>query len=195
MPWEFLKRSDGKIAVTLDNNVWDFLCLRNIDLATELPRDRFALYITREVEIETLAIPNDETKIALKDFIARTIEACSIETTRIFGFAHEGPGPQRHGGFGLGVWQSRTQSEYYAAIQEQFLTSRPLKNSELSGNEGDAAVGAQSFTSIVLTCERPNKKGPLRFARENGGAVLYLPSFEGSGLTLKAFVEHLFQSI
>ena len=195
MPWQFVKRPDGKIAVTLDNDVWDFLFLRNINLGTELPPDRFALYITREVEIETLAIPHHETKIALKTYIANTIKACGIETTWIFGFAHEGTGPQRYGGFDLGVWQSQTEIEYYAAIRERFLIGRPQKKSELADNEGDAAVGARSFTSIALTCERPEKKGPLRFARENGGAVLYLPNFEQSGLTLRAFIEEFFASI
>lgn len=32
--------------------------------------------------------------------------------------------------------------------------------SELSHNEGGAAVGAQSFSSIALTCEMPEKPGP-----------------------------------
>lgn len=127
MPWQFVKRSDGKIAVTLDNNAWDFLFLENINVAKELPRRHFALYITREVEIETLAIPNDETKIALKEYIAGTIKACNIETTYIFGFAHKGAGPQRYGGFGVGVWQSNTQLEYYAAIRERYLMGRPQK--------------------------------------------------------------------
>lgn len=28
MPWQHAKRPDGKIAITLDNNVWDFLFQR-----------------------------------------------------------------------------------------------------------------------------------------------------------------------
>jgi hypothetical protein len=31
-----------------------------------------------------------------------------------------------------------------------------------------------SFFSVVLTTERPGKNGPLRFAYENGGKILYL---------------------
>lgn len=72
MHWPYSERTDGKIALTLDNNVWNFLYDRNIDLAVELPRERFAIFITREVEIETLAIPAT-TKAALKQFIARTV--------------------------------------------------------------------------------------------------------------------------
>jgi hypothetical protein len=59
MNWQYTKRSDGLIAITLDNNVWDFLFERKIDLAAELPSDEFAIFITREVEIESMAIPPD----------------------------------------------------------------------------------------------------------------------------------------
>ena len=50
VPWQLVKRRDDKIAVTLDNNVWDFFFANGIVLVTELPPDRFMLYITREVE-------------------------------------------------------------------------------------------------------------------------------------------------
>jgi hypothetical protein len=196
MPWQFSKRKDGKIAITLDNNVWDFLFVRNIDLAAELPAGWFALYVTREVEIETLAIPDNGHKRALKAYITKTIEECRIQTTYVFGFAsNDSPGPIRVGGFDQGVWQSRTESEYYAAIRERFLTGRPQRKSELSVNEGDAAIGAQSFFSIALTCENPSKNGPLRSARENGGAVLYLPDFDKSGRTLSDFIEAFYRSL
>jgi hypothetical protein len=102
MQWQFTKRTDGKIAITLDNNVWNFLFDQQINLAAELSSERFAIYITREVEIETLAIPNHESKKELKEYIDKTIETCGIETTYVFGFAHEGSGPQRHGGFDVG---------------------------------------------------------------------------------------------
>ena len=67
MQWQYRKRSDGIIAITLDNNVWDFLFQRKLDLASELPSDQFAIIIPREVEIETFAIPANDSKIALKE--------------------------------------------------------------------------------------------------------------------------------
>jgi hypothetical protein len=195
MHWQYTKRPDGKIAITLDNNVWNFLFDKNIDLASELPADLFTIHITREIEIETLAIPDRDSKKALKEYIAGTIASCGIKTTWVFGFAHEGPGPQRHGGFGVGTWQSQTEQEFYAAIRERFLIGKSQKNSMLSDNEGDAAVAAKSFSSIALTCELPDKIGPLRFASEHGGKVLYLESFERSGLTLRVYIETLYQEI
>ena len=45
------------INVYIDNNVWDFLFARRIDLAVALPSDRFCLYIPREVEFEIPTAP------------------------------------------------------------------------------------------------------------------------------------------
>lgn len=188
MSWEYTRRCDGLIAVTLDNNAWDFLFARKIDLAVELPSNEFVIFITREVEIESMAIPNTESKTMLKDYIVQTIVRCGIKTTAVFGFATDGPGPQRVGGFDQGTWQSQTEREFYDAIREPYLLGRKETNSQLTQNEADAAVGAQSFFSIVLTCEKPAKPGPLRFAAEHGGKILYLPGIDQSELTLKAYI-------
>jgi hypothetical protein len=195
MHWQYTKRHDGKIAITLDNNVWDFLFLKELDLASELPLDQFAIFITREVEIEGLAIPTNASKTPIKDYISRTIVSCDIRTTSAFGFATDGPGEQRVSGFGQGTFQSQTEREFYAAISEQYLIGKCRKKSQLTGNEGDAAVAAKSFSSIVLTCELPDTKGPLHFAAEHGGKILYLEGFDRSRLTLKAYVANLYQQI
>jgi hypothetical protein len=195
MHWQYTKRPDGKIAITLDNNVWDFLFQRGLDLASELPSEEFAIFIPREVEIETLAIPAGDSKIALKEFIARTIVNCDIRTTSVFGFAKDGPGPQRVGGFGQGTFQSQNEREFYAAISEQYLLGKREMRSQLTKNEGDAAVAVQSFFSIVLTCELSNTPGPLRFAAKRGGMILYLEDFDRKRLSLKAYIEALYQQI
>ena len=192
--WQYTKRPDGKIAATLDNNVWDFLFQRKLDLASELPSDQFAIFIPREVEIETLAIPA-ASKTALKDYIARTIVNCDIRTTSVFGFATDGLEKQRVGGFGQGTWQSQTEREFYAAISGIYLLGKREMKSELTKNEGDAAVAAASFFSIVLTCELPNTPGPLRYAAGHGGKILYLGNFDQSGLTLKEYIEAFHQQI
>ncbi|HZZ25569.1 MAG TPA: hypothetical protein VFE60_24780 [Roseiarcus sp.] len=187
MNWQYTKRDDGLIAVTLDNNVWDFLFAKKMDLAAELPSDEFVISITREVEIESMAIPPDtEYRTKLKDYIARTIDRCDIRTTSVFGFAGGGPGPERVGGFGQGTWQSPTEREFYDAIREQYLLGRRETNSQLTQNEADAAVAATSFSSIVLTCD--SKRGPLRFAAEHGGKVLFLREVDLGGTTLKASI-------
>lgn len=195
MHWQYTKRPDGKIAITLDNNVWDFLFQKGIDLASELPPEEFALSITREVEIETLAIPANASNAALKDYIVRTIVSCGIRTISVFGFATNGPSPQRVGGFGQGTWQSQTEREFYAAIRERYLRDKGAKKSQLSRNEADAAVAAQSFFSIVLTCESSKNPGPLRFAAERGGKFLWLEDFDGNGPTLKSYIAAVYQKI
>lgn len=195
MHWQYTKRADGKIAISLDNNVWNFLFDKNLDLDSELPHDQFVISITREIEMETLAIPDRPSKTPLKDYIARTIDDCHIRTTSVFGFASEGPGPQRLGGFGQGTWQSQTEREFYAVISEQYLLGKSEKKSQLTDNEADAAVAAKSFFSIVLTCELPETTGPLHFAAEHGGKILYLRDFDQSGLTLRAYIEAFYKQI
>ena len=55
------------INVFIDSNVWNFLFERQIDLAVDLPPDKFCLCHTREVELENEAIPPE--KAELKAFI------------------------------------------------------------------------------------------------------------------------------
>jgi hypothetical protein len=40
------------ISIYIDNNVWDFLFDRRLDLAAELPRPDYCICITREAEFE-----------------------------------------------------------------------------------------------------------------------------------------------
>ncbi len=195
MGWQYAKRPDGKIAVTLDNNVWNFLFDRGLNLASELPSDEFVISIPREVEIEKEAIPVNASKSPLRDYIARTIADCGIKTDWVFGFATEGSGPQRRGGFDQGTWQGKSEQEFYEAIRQRFLVGQPEMGSQLARNEGDAAVAAKSFSSIVLTSESRKVNGPLRFAYENGGAILYLDTFDGNGQTLKEYVNAFYQHL
>jgi hypothetical protein len=39
-------------SIYIDNNVWDFLFERGIDLSVELPRNGYCLFLTREAEFE-----------------------------------------------------------------------------------------------------------------------------------------------
>jgi hypothetical protein len=182
----YQRRQDGFIAVTIDSNVWNLFFEINLDLATELPPDRFKIFIPREVEIEIAAIPDNAEKAALKDYIHAQMAALDVHTQSVFGFAHDGGGPQRCGGFGVGPWQSDTEREFYNLIRNQYLLGKKATKSQLSKNEGDAALGANSFSSIVLTCDVT--PGPLTFALKNGGKVLDMRCFLKLGVALADYV-------
>jgi hypothetical protein len=63
-------------------------CLREkIDLAAELPSDEFAIFITREVEIESMAIPDTESKTMLSE----QMEFVDIYTRQISRWRNEKP--------------------------------------------------------------------------------------------------------
>jgi multidrug efflux system outer membrane protein len=51
----------------------------------------------------------------------------------------------------VGVWQSQTETEFYAAIRQRFLIGKRQKKSQLFDNEGGAAVAAQSFPQLSIT--------------------------------------------
>jgi len=179
-------RTDGRIAVTIDSNVWDLFHRLDLRLSAELPRNRFLLFIPRQIEIELAAIPSRPEKEALKAYIEREMVDSTISVTAVFGFARPDGGPERHRGFGFGTFQSEDARAFYAAIREPYLLNRPARNSGLTNNEGDAALAAASLSSVVLTFDM--KTGPLRAALDHGGKVLDMAPFENSGLSLAGYV-------
>ena len=187
--WKFDNpRTDGKIAVVLDNNMWNWLfeSRTTMRLLYELPVQRFALYITREVEIEHQAIPaeKDRRMAALRSFVNNTIQECGIETTAYFGF--ETPGVQRYGGFGIGTFMDKTTSRRLDALRHHM---RGKRRTGLAHNETDVMLASESFSSVVLT--RDCKQGPLREAKNRGGKVLYVEERHAVAGELSAAIEAL----
>ena len=170
-------------AVFLDHNVWDLLLARGLDLAAELPADRFNLWITREAEFEIKATPDD--KAELKAFITATIAAANVRTQSFFGFYQDEfpPDEQRIGGFDVGWW---IQPEELAFTHRLRGKIGKMKKSRLYNNEADISLGARSFVATVLTLDR--KKGPLRAAHMEGGDVVYLSDFHSTGLALADYI-------
>lgn len=169
------------ISVYIDNNVWDFLFERQLDLAAELPRDEFCVFITREAEFEIPPIPAH--KAELKAFIQSTIVQCEIRTNRLFGFgdASVPEDEQRVGGFGIGWWARKQE---LAFIRQQRTPPRdaPKRPTKLYKNEADISLAARSFEAVVLSLDR--KPGPLYDAYGRGGRVVFLKDFDQAGLSL-----------
>lgn len=159
----------GKVPTFLDGNVWNYLFDNDLDIDTELPPEAFALAVTREGEMELLAIPDDRP---LKAYILDAMARRSITVDAWFGFAQEGQPPEenRYGGFDFGRWASPGEldfvCDYKAAIGK---AQRPSK---LYKNEADLALGARAFLSLVLSLDAKN--GPLRIAEQLGGNVCFL---------------------
>jgi hypothetical protein len=130
-----------KIAVFIDSCAWNELFSDNVDLAEVFPQDRYSLFVTREVEIELLAIP----------------------TTGKDGTDNR----QLYGGFGQGTWQSDTDRRWNTSDQVRSLVDNKGKRTTgLAKNQADASLAVRSFDSIVLTNEGKENSGPLRLAAE-----------------------------
>ncbi len=176
------------INVYIDNNIWDFLFARRIDLAIALPSDKFCLYIPREVELEIRAIPTVRPeKAELKAFIEATIARCGIRTDTLFGFNDDKlpPDEQRVGGFDEGRWASSEEMNFIAR-QRALNTAKKRPTTPLYPNEADISLAARAFHSVVLSLD--DKPGPIRDASGQGGKVVFLTGFDNSGLSLSDFI-------
>lgn len=175
------------ISVYIDNNVWDFLYSRKIDLSVELPRTEFCLCMTREAEFEIPPIPIE--KAGLKKFIQDTINKCVIEPHSYFGFydpAHS-DSEQRVGGFNQGRFASLDEVAFIEQQKTRLGTTKKALT-KLYKNEADISVAARAIHSVVLTLDK--KVGPINDAYKQGGNVVFLNDFDSSGLTLKEFILH-----
>ena len=191
----FKARPDGKIALTLDNNAWHFFFKEEIDLATELPSARFAITMPREVDIEWQAAPDGGDNDRRKRYIEAALSSGTVEVRWLFGFSEMNPasGPQRVAGFDQGVWLEEEEGAFVHRFQAHFATAA-MRPTGLKKDEADAWVGSRSFSSIVLTCESPDKRGPLKVAKRLGGKILYLQNMSKSGLSLREYVEDYFKT-
>jgi hypothetical protein len=172
------------ISVYIDNNVWDFLFARNLDLATELPRENFCVCLTREAEFEIPPIPSN----ALKAFIDATINKCVIRTDSFFGFNDDSipQSEQRMRGFDAGRWASQDESAFMSQ-QRAELGPTTKRKTKLYKDEADISLAARSFHSVVLSLDA--KTGPINDAYMQGGKVVFLTDFDNSGMSLSDFIK------
>ncbi|WP_156180312.1 hypothetical protein [Bradyrhizobium sp. LTSPM299] len=172
------------IGVFLDNNVWDFLFDHKIDLAVELPRERFRISITREPEFEIDAL--EARRPALKNFVDEAVARCEIATDVYFGFddASLPADEQRVDGFGVGRWIGNKERNFLDGQQyRRTLRKRPTK---LYAQEADIALAARSFDCVVITCD---KSGAFKDAAAEGGEIVFLEQLRPGSHTLRQLVE------
>jgi hypothetical protein len=94
---------------------------------------------------------------------------------------------------GHGIWIEKEEGDFVRRFQAHFARAA-MRPTGLKKNEADARVGSRSFSSIVLTCESPDKRGPLKVAKRLGGKILYLQNMCKSGLSLREYVEDYFKT-
>lgn len=174
------------IAVFFDNNVWDFLFLRKLDLDVQLPRAEFPILITREAEFEIAAIP--ACKAELKAFIEGWIERRDIRTDPLFGFADESlpADEQRVGGWDQGRWADPIEIRFMAEQNAKPRSRKKKAKTRLYAHEADISLAARSLRFVVLT--RDTKKA-LKDAHEQGGRVIYVDKFNPDTMTLGQFIK------
>lgn len=97
---------------------------------------------------------------------------------------------QVNGGFNQGTFQSDADRDWYGSNNvKHLLYGKTKRPTGLGNNEADASLAVRSFDSIILTKEKPTKKGPLLLvAKQQGGRIIYLADVEKSKLSLKDYI-------
>lgn len=176
------------LKVYIDNNVWDFLFEREIDLSEALPSNEFLLFITREAEFEIPPMPTDK-----REYVESMMIKASVTTDSYFGFYDErySANEQRSGGFGDkfdttvkgGRFISRDES--VAMKSEKHLLGMVNEKTLLLKNEADISLAARATHSVILTCDH---KKALKRARENTGRVIDIKKWD-SKISLSEFIK------
>lgn len=156
------------ISVFVDNNAWDILYSRQVDLSAALPAHLFKLAITSEAEFEIDSIPSEE----LRTYIRTSIEARNIQTDTYFGFYDDSlpPDKQRVSGFGQGRFADLPELEVLAA--EAHKIKPTMRPTGLYKNEADVSLAARSVHSVILTSDKRGILGQI--AAKYGATVVDL---------------------
>ncbi|MGY8810701.1 MAG: hypothetical protein ACKVK5_06670 [Pseudomonadales bacterium] len=168
--------------VYLDNNAWDILFSRGVDLRTALPPSDYELAITREAEFEIASIPND----ALRSYVERSINERQIRTDSYFGFMDESlpPDQQRVGGYGVGRFADLSETTILA--QESSRIKPSLRPTGLRKNEADVSFAARSPCGILVTCD---SRGVLKQVEAKYGATVVNLSAWPHGVSLGDYIQ------
>jgi hypothetical protein len=124
----------------------------------------------------------------LKAFIEATIAKCGIRTDTLFGFYSDGipPDEQRAGGFGWGRFPHPEELDFMAQGRAARKTAKKPSSALLYPDEADILLAMRAVHSVVLSLDA--KPGPIHDAYQRGGKVVYLTTFDDSGLSLSDFV-------
>jgi hypothetical protein len=174
------------IVVFFDNNVWDFLFVRQLDLAVQLPQTEFRISITREAEFEIAAIPAH--KALLKEFIANTLARRPVRTDAFFGFYDKSlpASEQRMAPFNSGRFAERSESHFMADQNARPRSRKKNPKTGLYAHEADISLATRSLRYVVLTLD---EAGALKDAHKQGGRVIYLAKFDPNKMSLGQFIK------
>ena len=154
------------VSVFIDNNAWDYLFARNVNLAVDVSAEDFTFAITREAEFEIRTLPDE-----LKAYVSKWIEGGTVVTDTYFGFAEANSGGEsRVGGFNCGRFIDLAEAEILSA--ERGVIKNSLRPTGLYKNEADVSLAARSVHSVILTSD--SKKVLGRVVSKYGGVVVNL---------------------
>ncbi|MEY8702303.1 hypothetical protein AB4F11_04670 [Francisella philomiragia] len=182
--------------IFLDNNIFDFLYDKKIDLLKEFPKGEFCVCVPKEIKFESDCMPSDKFT-----FVKSLFENNIVITHSYFGYYDDRhvSNFQRVGGYDEGVYISIDERDFKLELNNNFLSNTDKKHPkhDLYKNEGDIALAVRSVHNIVLTNDAKSskgaKKGPLNYAFEKGYRVVFLNDYDGD-ISLNEYVKSSLES-
>lgn len=172
------------VSVFIDSNAWNVLYQQEVDLRSHLPVDGFSVFITREVEVEILAIPDNDAKAGLKHYIMEALQSREVTIVANIGFREAGP---TSAPLGHGTFRSAKDRAWYARPENQrHILGKIVRPTGLGKNEADASLAVRADRSIILTNDK--KGGPLADAARAFGTVVSLANFDGTRMPLSQYI-------
>ncbi|WP_159240181.1 hypothetical protein [Pseudofrancisella aestuarii] len=179
------------IKIFLDNNVFDFLFEKNIDISKEFPIDKFIICIPREIKFESEHIKLQEKN----DFVRQLIDKEIVQIHTYFGYYDDRhfEDKQRIGGYDEGEYMCVEEGIFLNELVVSFLdeSSKHIKHN-LYKQEGDIALAVRSVMNIVISNDvkegKSKKKGPLNLAFDKGYRVVFLNGFV-EGMSLNNYIK------
>ena len=174
--------------IFIDHNVWDQLFKRNVNLDIYFPKNEYYLCVTRQGVFEVIQTP--ENKVELKKYINTYIKT-TVQEDSLFGFGNPNlpPNEQRIGGF-RGRFSSAAENEIRSKLACKYGSTKKRKSSQiLYSQEADIELASRSINHVVITLDV--KTGPLKYAKELGGKIVFINLSEIDSLNGDEFVKYI----
>ncbi len=179
--------------IFFDNNVWDYLYSKYVDIATYFPKSKYSLYITTHGKYEILQMPLRCN--GLRGYVEKALISL-VREDAIFGYYNDffPVEQQRLSGYDVGRYISSSELLLKRELFKKYGSTEKRKNSQiLFKQEADIELASRSIEHTILTFDC--KKGPLLDAKNRGGKIIFLDRVKSEKLPVEMFMKEVISLI
>lgn len=181
--------------IFIDNNMWDYLSINEINLTDHLPPDKYKILITTHGRYEIEQMKSEDSQ-KTKSYALSALGSLVFEDP-IFGYKINTipDNEQRNSGYGAGRHFTPCESYAFRILRERFWKGKKRKESQiLFQEEADIALASRSIQYPVITFDA-HKNGPLKYALEMGWNIIHLCHTHSKSIPPKAFMNDIVRKL